>query len=83
MDPENNLPQIFYDMLDRSSIVDKLTVDTIAQYCACIQEEENFLPDLLSIVGPEAFESMIKYHGGQHFYVPRAEEVIAKVKKNE
>ena len=83
MEPENNLPQVFYDMLDRATISDKLDSDIITEYCACIQEEENFLPDLLSIVGSEAFETMVRYHGGQYFYVPRADEVLTKVNHNE
>jgi hypothetical protein len=83
MEPENNLPQVFYDMLDRATVSDKLNQDIIEEYCSRIQGDENFLPDLLSIVGPEAFETMVKYHGGQHFCVPRAAEVIAKVGKNE
>jgi hypothetical protein len=83
MEPENSLPQIFYDMLDRATITDKLNPDIITKYCDCIQEEESFLPDFLSIVGSEAFEIMVKYHGGQHFYVPRADEVLTKVDQNE
>ena len=82
MDPENNLPQIFYDMLDKADTADKLTSDIIANYCESIQEEESFLPDLLDVIGPEAFETMVKYHGGQTFYVPGVEEILAKVKKN-
>jgi hypothetical protein len=83
MEPENNLPQVFYDMLDRVNISDKLNQDIITEYCTHIQGDETFLPDLLSIVGPEAFESMVRYHGGQYFYVPRADEVLTKVSQNE
>jgi hypothetical protein len=82
MDPENNLPQIFYDMLDKADVTDKLTSDIIATYCEGIQEDESFLPDLLAVIGPEAFETMVKYHGGQTFHVPRAEEILSKVKKD-
>jgi len=82
MDPENNLPPVFYDMLDRATVTDKLTSDIVTEYCDIIQEDESFLPDLLSVIGTEAFETMVKYHGGQSFCVPRAEEILAKVKKN-
>ena len=83
MDSDTNLPQIFYDLLDKATVADRISSDTIQQYCDKVREEESFLPDLLDIVGLEAFETMVQYHGGQKIQIPRPEEVIAKVRNNE
>jgi hypothetical protein len=81
---ENNLvPEIFYDFMNQVEKLKQLDESVMNQYYGLLNGATNFLPELVAVIGPEAFELLVKNYGGRTVTIPSAETILNSVRKNE
>jgi len=76
-----SIPPIFKDLLDQTSKQLSLTPEIMDSYFEYLNDDESFIPELVAIVGPVSFITLIKSLGGQTIQIPRAEEILKIIRK--
>jgi len=77
-----NIPKVFYALSSRAEKSGKLTETDIENYVSSLKEDTTFLPELISIVGPELFLKIVKDLGGMKIVLPSPEKVVRAIRLN-
>lgn len=81
---ENNLiPEIFFSLMDQADKLAALDEVTLNRYYELLNDVASFVPELVAVVGPDAFELLVKNYGGRTITIPTADNIISLVRKNE
>ncbi len=81
---ENNLiPEIFYSLMDQADKLDQLDESVLSRYYELLNDATSFIPELVAVIGPDAFELLVKNYGGRTITIPSADNIISFVRKNE
>jgi hypothetical protein len=46
-----------------------------------LEEDESFLPELISMLGPDAYTDIAYYFGGSTIRIPQPRDIIRQVKR--
>jgi len=82
MDNPNILPPIFGELISLADKVGQIDENVIEAYCLSLDDDESFMPELVGIIGPMAFQMLVCYYGGQSMRIPCPEDILAKLKEN-
>jgi len=82
MDDSNLLPMVFGELIERANKIEQLTDVVMAEYYAAINNDESLIPEVVSILGPNTFELLVKYFGGHTIRIPKSEDILATVRRN-
>lgn len=82
MDDTNILPPVFGELITQADRVAQIDGTVIEGYCMTLDDEESFVPELMGVIGPMAFQQLVCYYGGQSIRIPRPEEILDKMKEN-
>jgi hypothetical protein len=81
---ENNLiPEIFYSLMDQADKLEQLDESVLSRYYELLNDVTSFVPELVAVIGPDAFELLVKNYGGRTITIPSADNIISYVRKNE
>lgn len=76
------MPKIFQELITKMDNVDDLTDDQLNAYFGLIAEDTNFIPELVSIIGPDNFKTLVYYLGGNVMKIPKVQDIIRAVRKS-
>ncbi len=82
MDDLDIVPAIFQDLVSRADNVEKLTPETLEEYFTLVDEDESFVPELISVLGRDTFSVFIRCFGGQSLRIPRAEDILGAIRRS-
>lgn len=82
MEDTDLIPEIFFNLMDQASKLDELDEGTMQQYYDALNEVSNFIPELVAVIGPEAFELLVKNYGGRSLTIPSADAILTIVRKH-
>jgi len=77
------LPPIFRELIDAADNLEKLTPEAWESFYSAIGEDENLLPELVCVLGPNTFETLIRYFGGQTLKLPKPGDILRKGKEHD
>jgi hypothetical protein len=83
MDETNLVPEIFYTLMNQVEKLEELDETTLWRYYDGLDNDPSFIPELVSLVGPEIFGLLVKYFGGKSIPIPTAEQILSIVRKND
>jgi hypothetical protein len=78
MNEPSILPPIFKELIDIADNLDKLTPEVLDGYYAAVGEDESLIPELISVLGPHTFETLIRYFGGHTIKLPKVGDIVAR-----
>ena len=81
MDNPNILPPVFGELINLADHVAKIDDKVIEAYCLSLDDDESFVPELIGIIGPMAFQMLVCYYGGQSMRIPFPEEILDRLKE--
>lgn len=81
-DKDQILPDIFYTLLDQREKADKLTDDTVLEYCHILRNQESFFCDLKDVLGTEGLIMLVRNFGGITLEIPKASDILGTVRRN-
>jgi len=73
---------VFGELIERANKIEQLTDVVMAEYYAAINNDESLIPEVVSILGPNTFELLVKYFGGHTIRIPKSEDILATVRRN-
>lgn len=76
------LPAVFKELIDNADNLDSLTEETWEAFYALLATDETLLAELVSVLGPANFVVLVQYFGGQTIKLPKAGEILKKVKND-
>lgn len=82
MDDITILPVVFDELIERANKIEQLTDAVMADYYAAINGDESLIPEVISILGPNTFELLVKYFGGHTIQIPKSDDILATVRRN-
>ena len=80
MDDFSTLPKTFFDLLRKSQALEDIDTKVLEVYFAEIAEDETLIPELVCVIGPGPFMSMVEYFGGMSMTIPKPEDILRRVK---
>lgn len=82
MENSSILPVVFTELIERVNKIEQLNCSVMSEYYASINSEESLVPELVSLLGPDSFELLVKYLGGYTIRIPKTEDILATVRRN-
>lgn len=83
MDEHDLIPEIFFNLMDQADKLAELDDETMDRYYEVIGESHTFIPELISIIGPEAFKLLVKHFAGRAISVPTPDQILKAVSRHE
>lgn len=83
MDGNDLIPEIFMSLMDQADKLAELDESTMNRYYEVIGEAHTFIPELVSIIGPDAFGLLVKHYGGRSLTIPTPDQILKTVRKHE
>jgi len=83
MDECNILPPIFRELAEKADRLGNIDREMILEYSCTLNDDQSFLPEIFSIVGPENFGLLVRNFGGQSIRIPKPEDILMAVKNHE
>jgi hypothetical protein len=70
------LPKIFYKLATQSQQAASISEDTVAAFTQQRYIQESHIPDIINIIGIDAFIAIVSKFGGRAIYIPKINDVI-------
>lgn len=73
---DTGIPKLFNTLIGQALKLESITPEVLDAYFANISEDESFVPELVSMVGPPTFLLLIEHFGGCSIPIPKIQDVI-------
>ena len=73
----DGVPKIFFKLADQARSGDALSTDMLAKLMNTPQYEETFLPEVIDLIGADAFLDLVRILGGRTVTVPTVNDVLS------
>ena len=83
MEDTDLVPEIFFSLMDQADKLDELDEPIMESYYDALNDVSSFIPELVAVIGPEAFELLVKNYGGRTLTIPNADAILTIVRKHE
>jgi hypothetical protein len=81
MEEHDLIPEVFFSLMDQADKLGELDEETMQRYYETLNDAFSFLPELVAVIGPDAFELLVKNYGGRTITIPSPETILGDVRK--
>lgn len=82
MEDNNFIPELFFSLIEQADKFAALDEASWEAYYESLNTAPSFIPELVAVIGPGAFELLVKNYGGRSITIPTADNILSIARKN-